>query len=64
MLGEQKPNGTVLENLEASRRVAESFANKRSEPSERRGLCCNCDLRESCHYRGVDVGIWYCETYQ
>jgi hypothetical protein len=39
----------------------------RSTPSERqtryRGLCLNCENRETCIYAGTEGGVWHCEMY-
>jgi hypothetical protein len=64
MFREKESNTTVLENLEASSRVAESFAKKPKGAAKRQGLCCNCDLQETCLYKGDGVALWYCEEYQ
>jgi hypothetical protein len=31
---------------------------------EYKGLCVNCDLRETCALRNSEIGIWHCEEYQ
>ncbi len=29
-----------------------------------RGLCVNCDMRETCTYPKGEGGVWHCENYQ
>ena len=29
-----------------------------------KGLCVNCDMRESCAIRKPETGIWHCEEYK
>jgi len=31
---------------------------------EYKGLCVNCDLRETCAIRKPETGIWHCEEYR
>jgi hypothetical protein len=31
---------------------------------EYKGLCVNCDLRETCTIRKPETGIWHCEEYR
>jgi hypothetical protein len=33
-------------------------------PSIHRGLCVNCDLRETCAFHKPEGGVWFCEEYQ
>ena len=29
-----------------------------------RGLCANCELRDTCTFPNKEAGIWYCEEYR
>jgi hypothetical protein len=64
MFRAQESNATVLENLEASREVSETFARKSKEPAKPQGLCRNCALADTCLYRRDGQAVWYCEEYQ
>jgi hypothetical protein len=64
MFNERESNTAVLENLEASSRVAARFMRKREEPVKREGLCCNCEVRETCIYPNTKRAVWFCEEYQ
>jgi hypothetical protein len=33
-------------------------------PSIHRGLCINCDVRETCTFPKPEGGVWFCEEYQ
>jgi hypothetical protein len=28
-----------------------------------KGLCVNCDNRETCQIRNAEIGVWHCEEY-
>ncbi len=64
MFHDSESSTAVLENLEASTRVARIFR----EPDEERvpypGLCGNCEVRETCLYRSGEKVTWYCEEYK
>jgi len=30
----------------------------------RKGLCLNCDLRDTCNYPAPEGGVWHCEEYR
>lgn len=34
------------------------------QPHIYRGLCVNCDVRETCTLPRPEGGVWYCEEYQ
>ncbi len=34
------------------------------QPRIYRGLCMNCDLRETCALPRPESGVWFCEEYQ
>lgn len=34
------------------------------QPHIHRGLCVNCDVRETCTLPRPEGGVWYCEEYQ
>jgi hypothetical protein len=57
-------NTTVLENLEASARVARNFTRRDEKPTPYVGLCRNCDVRETCLYRNPETIVWFCEEYK
>jgi hypothetical protein len=31
---------------------------------ETKGLCVNCDKRDTCHHRKQLGGVWFCELYE
>ncbi len=64
MFRNSESNTAVLENLEVSSRVAAKFRKRGVEVAKREGLCCNCDLRESCLYPAARGAVWFCEEYQ
>lgn len=33
-------------------------------PSIHRGLCINCDVRDTCTFPKPEGGVWFCEEYQ
>ncbi len=55
-----KSNGH--EELEPVLIYAETAA-KYSNPAQHRGLCANCENRESCVLPQPDEGVWHCEEY-
>jgi hypothetical protein len=32
--------------------------------STERGLCMNCDVRDTCTFTKPEGGVWFCEEYQ
>jgi hypothetical protein len=34
------------------------------QPRIHRGLCVNCDVRETCTFSKPEGGVWFCEEYQ
>lgn len=37
---------------------------KRDHKLKARGLCANCELRETCTFPDKETGVWYCEEYR
>ena len=37
---------------------------KEEKLGKNKGLCVNCDLRETCIYTKNEGGVWHCENYQ
>ncbi len=64
MFPSRESNTAVLPNLKASTRVAARLAKEPPQRTEYRGLCSNCDLRETCLHVSEGTVVWYCEEYQ
>ena len=55
----------VKENSEEISNIKEtSLSEKTSTGVERRGLCVNCLLRDTCGFPIVEGGVWHCEEYE
>jgi len=57
------PNGggDVEERLAA---VDADAVGKEAEPEVYKGLCVNCENRETCRLAKSEGGIWHCEEYR
>ena len=49
---------------EPARKKLRLSAAKGFDGVEHRGLCMNCDDRDSCTYPKPEAGIWHCEEYK
>ena len=38
--------------------------NAKNDTSKYKGLCVNCELRETCAFPKPDGGVWHCEEYE
>ncbi len=34
------------------------------KPGELKGLCANCEIRDTCTFPKAEGGIWHCEEYR
>ncbi len=60
-------DGTPVALLEAPSLVsvpAATASNAEPEKSPLKGLCVNCDHRETCTLKRPAGGVWHCEEYQ
>jgi len=44
--------------------VPASAATKMTDSDKYKGLCCNCENRETCVFPKCEGGIWHCEEYR
>ena len=55
-------NSVVSKKKEKEEKVKSDFAHKYS--SKYKGLCMNCENRETCKFATCEDGIWHCTEYQ
>lgn len=48
---------------EESEPVGDNSSGEEERP-QKKGLCMNCEKRDSCGYANSEVGIWHCEEYE
>ena len=67
---EEYDNSVAIKKKKAGKQVSQ---NNRSQvvlnnhnnqiPGKYKGLCINCENRETCNHEKVEGGIWHCEDY-